>query len=233
MKFIRRGIKKILGKFGIEVRKIPAIRLETSNYVLYQYLKKDGTFDYDAYKNIQIKGNKDKLEFVWVTEESIAFLSNYIKKRVGKPQFGICHGTRRGKEQEWFGKYLGCRVLGTEISDTANMFPNTIQWDFHDVKDEWLNAADFIYSNSFDHSYDPENCLNSWMKCIRVGGLCVLEHSSKHSKDGASYLDPFGADLVQMVYLITLWGKGAYGVREIILKPDGINRDFIVIQRYE
>ena len=76
-------------------------------------------------------------------------------------EFGICHGTRRGKEQEWFRKYLGCGVIGTEISDTVEQFPHTIEWDFHETKAEWINSADFIYSNSLDHSYDPKKCLTA------------------------------------------------------------------------
>jgi hypothetical protein len=46
--------------------------------------------------------------------------------------------------------------MGTEISDTAGQFPYTIQWDFHKTKAEWIDATDFIYSNCFDHSYDPQ-----------------------------------------------------------------------------
>ena len=48
------------------------------------------------------------------------------------------------------------KVIGTEIaSDAENRFPNTIEWDFHNVKDEWLNNVDFIYSNSFDQQIVP------------------------------------------------------------------------------
>ncbi|MEJ0015745.1 MAG: hypothetical protein WDN25_04115 [Acetobacteraceae bacterium] len=46
-------------------------------------------------------------------------------------------------------------MLGTEISDTATQSSTTIQWDFHEVKPEWLNSVDFIYSVSWDHRYDP------------------------------------------------------------------------------
>ncbi|MBK6621188.1 MAG: hypothetical protein IPG32_10020 [Saprospirales bacterium] len=52
---------------------------------------------------------------------------------------------------------MNCEVIGTEISDSASKFSHTIEWDFHEVKPEWIGRADFIYSNSFDHSYDPEN----------------------------------------------------------------------------
>lgn len=209
---------------------------KVSGYVLHQYLKDDGTFDYEKYCEIQQKGNKNKINNIWAIEENIAFLSNYLNLRMDSIQFGICHGTRRGKEQEWFSKYLGCKVIGTEISDTATQFPCTIQWDFHDVKPEWVESVDFIYSNSFDHSYDPERCLNAWMSCLRKGGLCILEHSSLHEPEGANELDPFGADLHLMPYLITVWGKGKYGVRELLAAPKRCNDvnhlNFIIIQKF-
>ena len=229
-------IKGLFARSGYEIRKIPVNRDERHGYVLYKYLKKDGSFDYDKYRQTQIEGNKRKIENVWVLEENIAFLSDYIRNVIGIPQFGICHGTRRGKEQEWFRKYLGCEVIGTEISDTAEQFPYTIQWDFHETKPEWLDATDFIYSNSIDHSYDPEKCLNAWMSCVKKGGLCIFEHSSGHGPTGASELDPFGAVIVQMPYLITIWGKGRYGIRELIKAPRKNELleylYFIVIQKF-
>ena len=99
-------------------------------------------------------------------------------------------------------------MIGTEISDTATQFPKTIQWDFHETKPEWLEATDFIYSNSFDHSYDPEKRLDAWMSCVRTGGLCILEHSDQDGPLGAREFDPFEADIAVMPYLITAWGKG-------------------------
>ena len=123
-------------------------------------------------------------------------------------------------------------MIGTEISDNAEIYPHTIQWDFHEIKEEWLESADFIYSNSFDHSYDPEKCLNAWMKCTRSGGICIIEHSSAHAPSGASQFDPFGADIEQMPYLILTWGKGRYGVREIInapIKKDNLDYLFFII----
>jgi hypothetical protein len=225
----------ILARLGYELRAIPRHREIKEGATLYKYLKEDGSFDYDKYRQIQIEGNRRKLGYIWADEENIATLSTYIRNAMGTPRFGICHGTRRGKEQEWFRKYLGCEVIGTEISDTAEQFPHTIQWDFHEVKPEWVNATDFIYSNSFDHSYDPERCLNAWMSCVRPGGLCILEHSNFHGPEGTCELDPFGADIVTMPYLISRWGKGRYGVRELIeanrKKEDLAYLYFIVIQR--
>lgn len=207
-----------------------------NGFILYKYLKNDGTFDYEKYRKVQEAGNKQKINSIWVLEDNIEFLSTYIQKVIGTPRFGICHGTRRGKEQEWFRKYLNCNVIGTEISSTATQFPNTIQWDFHKINAEWINAVDFIYSNSFDHSYDPEMCLNTWMSCIRKGGLCVIEHTSAHGVSDASELDPFGSDIIQMPYLIAIWSKGQYGIREIINAPVKHGETqysyFIIIQKF-
>jgi methyltransferase family protein len=232
---LKNAVKFALARAGYEIRKIPRVAHDGQGFTLYSYLKPDGSFDYDKYRQIQVEGNKKKLGWVWVREPNISFLADYIRKTIGQPEFGICHGTRRGLEQQWFRKYLGCEVIGTEISDTANDFPHTIQWDFHEVKREWIDSVDFIYSNSLDHSYDPPKCLNAWMQCVRPGGLCILEHGSLSTPEGASELDPFGAELEHMPYLITLWGNGKFCVRQILSAPE---KDptlkylaFIVIQR--
>ena len=231
----KRFIKSILKKLGYDLRRIDTDREEAPRYALYPYLKRDGSFDYESYCEIQEAGNKKKIDTVWVIEDNIAFLSQYIRNLVQTPRFGICHGTRRGKEQEWFRKYLDCEVIGTEISDTAESFPNTIQWDFHEVKLEWKDSADFIYSNSFDHSYDPEKCLNAWMRCLKKDGLCIIEHCSSDDARHSSELDPFKADIFIMPYLITTWGNGKYYVREMLAAPTrgkGIRyQNYIVVQR--
>ncbi len=232
----KKSIKRFLARFGYEIRKITKDQWGSRGFTLYTYLKEDGSFDYEKYRHNQQEANLRKLNKVWVLEENIAFLSDYIKNIIGRPKFGICHGTRRGKEQEWFKKYLNCEVIGTEISDTAELFPNTIQWDFHKTKPVWIEATDFIYSNSFDHSYDPENCINAWMSCVKTGGICIIELSSCNAPNRASETDPFGVDVVELPYLIATWGEGKYGVRELIKAPT--KRDiqqilyFIVIQKF-
>jgi hypothetical protein len=66
--------------------------------------------------------------------------------------------------------------------------------------------------------------------------LCIIEQGSYHGLVGASQLDPFGADVVQMPYLIATWGQGRYAVREILHAPVRWKRlqylDFLVIQRF-
>jgi len=168
---------------------------------VYQYK------DYDEYKRVQISGNKNKLDSCWARKDDIELLSDYIKYNIPSPKFGICHGTRNGKEQQWFREFLNIEVIGTEIAPTASQFPHTIQWDFHDVKDEWIGNVDFIYSNALDHSYKPSECLDTWMSCLKKDGCCVLEWTPEH--DISTRLDPFGAteeeyeEMIKKKYKIT------------------------------
>jgi len=156
--------------------------------------------DFNEYKNIQERGNKKKLNKVFVNEKVIDVLSDYIKKNIKDASFGICHGTRRGIEQEYFIKKTGAKVIGTEISSTATRFPNTIQWDFHEIKDEWINNVDFIYTNAIDHSYDPRLALSQWLKCLKDDGVCFIEYTRYNRS--FSKLDCFSANKKEMESLI-------------------------------
>ena len=191
--------------------------MEEELFTLYKYIDANGNFDYEEYKRVQTAGNNKKIRRVWVCQDNIIYLSDYIIKHMRKVNFGICHGTRRGLEQAWFRECLNCEVIGTEISNTATDFPNTIQWDFHEVKPEWIGSVDFIYSNSLDHSYDPEKCIRAWMKCLRPNGICILEHGTGHLY--STRLDPFGVKSAILPYLILKWGKGKFCVQDIVLSP--------------
>ncbi len=232
---LRSAAKDIVTRLGYEIRRTPKVARTSDGYVLYDYHKPDGSFDLEEYRRVQIAGNKRKIQQVWAREENIELLAQYLLKSLGPVRFGICHGTRRGMEQRWFLDRLeNCEVIGTEISETASDFPHTIQWDFHEAKPEWKEAADFIYSNSLDHSYDPPSCLSTWMSCVRPGGVCILEHGRAHGPNGASELDPFGAELTVMPYLIAKWGGGAYCVRDVLAIPPGRGKQvsFLVIHKF-
>ena len=212
-------IKKIKNKLYKIYRPIKLALTPKQKFALYEYKDAKGNFDYEKYKKIQEAGNKRKIDRSWAIEEDIVFLSDYIKKRIPKPTFGLCHGTRRGLEQKWFTENLHCEVLGTEISETATEFPNTIQWDFHEQNPEWVGKADFVYTNSFDHSYDPKKSLSTWMETLKPNGICIIQHSFDQTPETVNELDPFGAALEILPYLVLEWAEGKYSVREIIESP--------------
>mgnify|MGYP003627638581 CR=1 FL=1 len=209
-------------KEAIESRPPTEISLDEQLFFLYQY------DSYEDYKKFQTFGNKEKLHMQSAKKVSIKALSKYVYNHVSDLKFGLCHGTRRGNEQKWFKEYISLAqyqmidALGTEISDTATQFPNTIQWDFHNVKNEWINNTCFIYSNSLDHSYDPAECLKQWMSCLKEGGLCIIEWSPNSTY--ASKIDPFAASFVNYIKLVLRRGfyiKNLLWVDEINLIQKG------------
>lgn len=191
---------------------------ENSPYVLYHYIDKNGEFDYDRYKSIQEAGNRRKIEKVAVQRSTIELICTFLKEREIASSFGLCHGTRRGLEQKWFKELLQCEVLGTEIASTALQFPDTVQWDFHERNENWIDKADFVYSNSFDHSYDPKRSLNAWLDQLKDGGFLFIEHSSSHTPEKSNEMDPFGAHLSVLPYLLNEWASERYSLAPL-LKP--------------
>jgi hypothetical protein len=135
---------------------------------------------YEEYKEEQIKTNIKKINNIFITNEEINFITEYIKLNIQNPSFGICHGVRNGYEVNELKKILKFKIIGTEISTTANKFKNVIQWDFHKIKNEWLEKTDFIYSNSLDHSFDPITCVNTWMSCLNKTGILFICWTTAH-----------------------------------------------------
>jgi hypothetical protein len=188
---------------------------------LYEYS------DYEEYKKTQTDGNVRKLEHVWVNQETIAFISTYLSNKLGLVESGLCHGTRRGLEQKWFSEYLNAEVIGTDISSTATQFPNTIEWDFHEVKDEWLGRFDFVYSNALDHAYDPEKALRAWMSCLNPCGHLILQWTRGHKI--SSKLDPFGATLGEYIDMIYNMHINIHEVKRLPEPQEGTKQGWIIV----
>lgn len=151
--------------------------------------------DYQTYRKVQEAGNKAKIRAQYVKKSHIGFLAGHLSAVCGPVSFGLCHGVRRGKEQAWFRRALpgAPEVIGTDISETATQFPFTVQWDFHEPNPDWAGRADFVYSNAWDHAYDPGKAFRAWVDCLKPGGVLLLDHTAGHQPRATSALDPFGA----------------------------------------
>lgn len=163
-------IKKEIADIGFDVESGEACFMP-----LEFFDKGDGNFDYHLYKRVQDGLNKQKISLKGPTFNSNSPMVVHMNKNIKNIKFGLCHGTRRGDEQKSLSKSLGIPVLGTDIANSAKNFENTIQWDFHEIKDEWIDNTSFIFTNSLDHAYDPIKALGNWMKCLHVTGCIYLE----------------------------------------------------------
>lgn len=165
---------------------------------------------YDDYKKIQIFHNKRKISRVWADKKTLTLIANILLKKFGKSMIkGICHGSRNGFEQNFFSEFSSnIRALGTDISETSKNFKNSVHWDFHDQKEEWVNSHEFVYSNSLDQSYYPEKALVTWINQLNKRGILIIEHSEVHGPKSASEMDPFGVRPTALpFYLIRLFGS--------------------------
>ena len=209
-------VKEIIVKILNRVFRLFGLSVVSEQSLLMAYQHDYGPGGYDKYKETQIFHNKRKIDQTWADSKIIGAISDYIKQHVDPVEAGICHGTRRGYEQEEFSKLLNCPVIGTEISDTAEQFPATVQWDFHEQKDEWRDSFSFVYSNALDQAFNPQKALSTWADQLKQDGLLFIEHSMLHAAGGASAMDPFGAHPMAMPYLFFQWGRGEYQLVDVL-----------------
>lgn len=158
----------------------------------------------EQYRKAQIKRNKCKIDKVWAEEGFLNNIAKWLLQHLGEVNTGMCHGVRTGFEVQVFRGVLQSEVWGTDISPTVSDKPYCFEWDFHQIKDEWVDSFDFIYSNSLDHSYDPHMCLRSWFRCIRPNGICIIEWQHKKKVDSA---DCFTASYDEMEQLLSSLGE--------------------------
>ena len=163
--------------------------------------------NYDEYKKTQIYFNKLKIDKVWADKDTLKIISDFLIENIRLNNIkGVCHGSRNGFEQNFFNNNIpGAQVIGTDISETAKDFKDSIVHDFHDQKKEWLNSFDFVYSNSLDQSYNPQKALSTWIDQVKKNGFVIIEHSDQHGVVASGKMDPFGVEASYFPYLITEW----------------------------
>ena len=209
-------INQILFKFGYRISKVN----NTGELVKIHKYK-----NYDEYKEIQISFNKKKIEHVWADEKTLEKISDFLIENITTSIIkGICHGSRNGFEQNFFNKKKDkFYVIGTDISDTAKNYKDSITHDFHEEKKEWLNNFDFVYSNSLDQSFDPRKALQAWLNQLKKDGFIIIEHTDQHGVIASGKMDPFGVEANFFPYLISDWFGHLISVK--IIKSLKINKN--------
>ncbi|MCB1759294.1 MAG: hypothetical protein KDI68_05860 [Gammaproteobacteria bacterium] len=213
-RLLDKAINGFLGVFGYEVRR------KHDDFFLYEYAS------YEEYRQVQELHNKRKINEIWADEATLDLVIKRVNEEFPnvKNLFGICHGTRNGFEQNYISSKLGVEIIGTDISETASQFPQSVQWDFHDRNDEWVGKCSFIYTNSLDQSWKPKLAVSTWLEQLREGGLLFIEHTEAHGPQGAGEMDPFGAKPYYVPYLLCDWFKHRIAI-EIITSTKSNNNN--------
>jgi len=169
--------------------------------------------DYDHYVKAQTEGNKRKIDNVYVDSKVV----DAIAKLKGEAKTVLCHGTRNGAEQKMFLKcYPDAEVLGTEISDTADSFPFTTQWDFTHRKVEWEGYWDIVYSNAFDHSMSPEETIITWRDQLSENGRLYIDYTYEKRHTVSDATDPLQVDRGEMVAFLEGLGLEVINVKAMV-----------------
>lgn len=198
-------LKNQLAPLGYSIVNSDLIRDQSEqDFYLHQYS------DYEQYKQVQIFHNLRKIDQVWADEATLRLVYEEVERiaDIGPVVSGLCHGSRNGWEQKFLGGLFersNPMIIGTDISESASQFENSVVWDFHDINPEWIATMDFVYTNSLDQSYDPSLAVETWLNQLKKGGLLFVEHTVSHSPSGAGEMDPFGAKPRYMPYLFAEW----------------------------
>lgn len=162
--------------------------------------------DYAEYRAIQTDANVQKFKNVFADPEELRRIAADFARRVPGPAFGLCHGVRNGFEVRVLRRLLpGVDIRGTDISATAAAVPHCFVWDMHEVQPEWIGSVDFLYSNSWDHTYDPALLFSRWSQCLSSRGRLYVPYTVQHSADGVttdSKYDAFGCSLDELLPIL-------------------------------
>ena len=216
LSIIKNTINQMLFKLGYRISKVN----NTGELVkIYKYK------NYDEYKETQISYNKKKIEHVWADEKTLEKISEFLLENVSTGIIkGICHGSRNGFEQNFFNKKKNkFHVIGTDISDTAENYKDSVTHDFHEEKKEWLNNFDFVYSNSLDQSFDPRKALQAWLNQLKKNGFLIIEHTDQHGVIASGKMDPFGVEANFFPYLLSDWFDHSISIK--IIKSLKVNKN--------
>ena len=161
---------------------------------------------YDEYKRVQVAANKLKYHNVYAEDPELRRIASHFKSRVQRGRAGLCHGVRNGYEVRMLRRLLpGVEIVGTDIAETAAIVPNCIVWDMHEIKPEWVGRIDFMYSNSWDHTYAPEMMFARWSECLSEDGRLYLPYTELQSERGvtdSTKIDVFGCSIDELLTIV-------------------------------
>ena len=212
-KVFKRIFIKIINKFGYTI----APEKNLKDYFLSEYSS------YEEYKKTQIFHNVRKINKVFADKTTLKRVANIVLNEFKDENHikGICHGSRNGFEQNFL-RELSERIycIGTDISETAKNYENSVHWDFHDVNQSWIGSQNFIYTNSLDQSWQPKVALQTWLSQLKPNGMLIIEHTSAHTPTNASKSDPFGVRPTVMPYILTMWFGSQISIEHSVEKKD-------------
>jgi hypothetical protein len=136
---------------------------------------------YDEY----VRHQQSKLKFLDLTDYDVNYRRQLAERlrslALPRPAATVlCLGARLGTEVKAF-RDLGCFAVGLDLNPgPANQF--VLPGDFHDVQFP-TGSVDVIFTNSFDHAFDPAKLLGEITRLLRPDGLLIIEAIQGEAQD--------------------------------------------------
>ena len=178
--------------------------------------------DYDEYVEKQKLWYANKVgKIVYVQQRTIDRICKYRSNNQPTTDNILCHGTRSGDEQKMFAKnFPDAYIIGSEIGEGCEQWPNTVQWDFNKVREEWVGKFDLVYTNCYDHTTTPVETTRVWGDQLREGGFLCIEYAQTRSRPSES--DPMGATNEEVESWIVEAGMKVVRVIRDNIKHNGV-----------
>lgn len=134
---------------------------------------------------------------------SILLLKLDVLSRCG-PVAGVTHGSRNAVETILFQHFLHKLVFGTDISSSADFFAPLLRHDMNNPFPSALGGGSlgFVYSNSWDHTNNPQLMLANWISSLNPDLGCMILEKQASSGSRVSISDPFAANDQELIDLV-------------------------------
>ncbi len=132
--------------------------------------------EYTSYAQY-LQHQQSKLKYLDLTVYDVNY-RRLLKERLQQPPLPekcasvLCLGARQGTEVKTF-QDLGCFAVGLDLNPgPKNKW--VLPGDFHELQFP-AESVDVVFTNSFDHAFDPEKLIGEVKRVLKPGGLFIIE----------------------------------------------------------
>jgi SAM-dependent methyltransferase len=142
--------------------------------------------EYSSYEEY-VRHQKSKFEHLDLSDYDRKYRGLLVARlRAGallKPGASVlCLGARQGTEVKAF-QDLGCFAIGIDLNPGGeNKF--VLPGDFHAVQFP-DGCVDVVFTNSFDHTFDPEKLIGEIARLLKTDGLLIVEAIRGEAEESA------------------------------------------------
>jgi SAM-dependent methyltransferase len=177
--------------------------------------------DRREYERLQIARCRAKFGFCKVPLEDVERYRAAFPTASGPV---LCLGVRNGTELNRFRRVFGGTVQGVDLNpDSAYGRKDVWTGSFDALPAEWTDRFGIVFSNAFDHAFDPMATAAEWTRVLRPGGLLILAHGigalEEPTPTDCIVLD--SSDEAQRLFGIPIVGSGQGHYPELYLRKPG------------